>query len=62
MKSATAKASYTCVSGIELEVSPLERGSGFKYVSKLSTDFLHLKYTPLYNSFLLFYLIYVFLY
>lgn len=44
MKSATAKASYTCVSGIELEVSPLERGSGFKYVSKLSTDFLHLKY------------------
>ena len=42
--SAKAKASYTCVSGIELEVSPLERGSGFKYVSKLSTDFLHLKY------------------
>lgn len=40
----SAKASYTCVSGIELEVSPLERGSGFKYVSKLSTDFLHLKY------------------
>lgn len=40
----SAKASYTCVSGIELEVSPLKRGSGFKYVSKLSTDFLHLKY------------------
>ena len=42
--STSAKASYTCVSGIELEVSPLKRGSGFKYVSKLSTDFLHLKY------------------
>ena len=42
--SATAKASYTCVSGIELEVSPLERGSGFSYVSKLSTDYMHLKY------------------
>lgn len=41
---ASAKASYTCVSGLELEVSPLERGSGFKYVSKLSTDYLHLKY------------------
>jgi ribosomal protection tetracycline resistance protein len=41
---ATAKASYTCVSGIELEVSPLQRGEGFKYVSKLSTDFMHLKY------------------
>ena len=43
-KKASAKASYTCVSGIELEVSPLEPGSGFQYVSKLSTDFLHLKY------------------
>ena len=42
--SVSAKASYTCVSGIELEVSPLERGSGFRYVSKLSTDFMHLKY------------------
>ncbi len=41
---ASAKASYTCVSGLELEVSPLERGSGFKYVSKLSTDYLHIKY------------------
>lgn len=44
MTTASSKASYTCVSGIELEVSPLERGSGFKYISKLSTDFLHLKY------------------
>ena len=42
--SSKAKATYTTVSGIELEVSPLERGSGFKYVSKVSTDFLHLKY------------------
>ena len=41
---AEAKASYTCVSGIELEINPLERGSGFRYVSKLSTDFLHVKY------------------
>ena len=46
MSTVSAKASYTCVSGIELEISPLERGSGFKYVSKLSTDFLHLKYPP----------------
>ncbi len=44
MISASSKASYTCVSGIELEVTPLERGSGFKYISKLSTDFMHLKY------------------
>ena len=43
-KNTTAKASYTCVSGIELEVTPLERGRGFKYISKLSTDFLHTKY------------------
>lgn len=39
-----AKATYTTVSGIELEVTPLKRGSGFSYVSKVSTDFLHLKY------------------
>lgn len=42
--SSKAKATYTTVSGIELEVTPLERGSGFRYVSKVSTDFLHLKY------------------
>lgn len=42
--SAKAKATYTTVSGIELEITPLERGSGFKYVSKVSTDFLYLKY------------------
>ncbi|MDO5568733.1 MAG: TetM/TetW/TetO/TetS family tetracycline resistance ribosomal protection protein [bacterium] len=42
--SANAKATYTTVSGIGLEVTPLERGSGFRYVSKVSTDFLHLKY------------------
>ena len=41
---ARGKATYTTVSGIELEVTPLERGSGFKYVSKVSTDYLHLKY------------------
>lgn len=39
-----ARATYTTVSGIELEVTPLERGSGFRYISKVSTDFLHLKY------------------
>lgn len=44
MITATAKASYTCVSGIELEITPLPRGTGFRYVSKLSTDFMHLKY------------------
>ncbi len=38
------KASYTSVSGIEIEVTPLEVGSGFKYVSKVSTDYLHIKY------------------
>lgn len=42
--SAIAKATYTTVSGISLEVTPLERGSGFRYISKLSTDFLHIKY------------------
>lgn len=41
---ASAKATYTTVSGIGLEVTPLERGSGLKYVSKVSTDFLHIKY------------------
>ena len=40
----SAKATYTCVSGIGIEVTPLPRGSGFKYVSRVSTDFLHLKY------------------
>ncbi len=37
-------ATFTSVSGIGIEVTPLERGQGFKYVSKVSTDFLHLKY------------------
>lgn len=43
---ATGKASayYTRVSGIELEVVPLPRGSGLKFESKFSTDFLHKKY------------------
>ncbi len=43
-QTAQAKATYTTVSGIGLEVTPLERGSGFRYVSKVSTDYLHLKY------------------
>lgn len=41
---ASAKATYTTVSGVGIEVTPLERGTGFRYVSKISTDFLHLKY------------------
>jgi ribosomal protection tetracycline resistance protein len=42
--SARAKATYTTVSGAGIEITPLERGSGFRYVSKISTDFLHTKY------------------
>lgn len=42
--SATSKATYTTVSGIGLKITPLERGSGFRYLSKVSTDFLHMKY------------------
>lgn len=42
--SAQARATYTTVSGIGLEVTPLERGSGVRYISKISTDYLHLKY------------------
>lgn len=41
---AIGKASYTSVSGITLKITPLERGTGFKYVSQVSTDFLHIKY------------------
>jgi ribosomal protection tetracycline resistance protein len=41
---ASAKATYTTVSGVGLEVTPLERGSGFRYVSRVSTDYLHTKY------------------
>ncbi|HOZ88984.1 MAG TPA: TetM/TetW/TetO/TetS family tetracycline resistance ribosomal protection protein [Bacilli bacterium] len=41
---ASARATYTTVSGVGLEVTPLERGSGFRYISKVSTDYLHLKY------------------
>ncbi len=39
-----AKVSYTSVSGIVLEVRPLEQGNGFRYVSEVSTDYLHIKY------------------
>jgi len=41
---AQGKATFTSVSGIGIEVTPLDRGEGFKYTSKVSTDFLHLKY------------------
>ena len=41
---AKAKSSYTSVSQIELEVTPLERGSGLVIDSKYSTSFLHVKY------------------
>lgn len=37
-------ASYTRVSSVSIEVKPLPEGSGLKYESKLSTDFLHKKY------------------
>ncbi len=37
-------ASYTKVSSVEFEVSPLPQGSGLIFNSKLSTDFLHRKY------------------
>lgn len=43
-KSAKASAYYTRVSGVEIEVNPLQRGSGIVYKSKLSTDYLHKKY------------------
>lgn len=35
---------YTRVSAVELEVRPLERGSGLRFVSELSTDVLFSKY------------------
>lgn len=37
-------ASYTKVSAVEIEITPLPRGSGLVYKSKLSTDFLLKKY------------------
>lgn len=37
-------ASYTRFSGVEIEVSPGDIGSGLKFISKISTDFLHKKY------------------
>lgn len=37
-------ASYTRVSGVGFEIRPLPAGSGIKYSSKLSTDFLFTKY------------------
>ena len=41
---ARGKSSYTSVSEVELEINPLERGSGLVVNSKYSTDFLHIKY------------------
>lgn len=38
------EANYTRVSGVAFEVSPLPRGSGVKYQSKFSTDYLFAKY------------------
>lgn len=43
-KKGRGDASYTRVSGVTLEISPLPEGSGLVYKSKLSTDFLHRKY------------------
>lgn len=44
LKKGIGEAYYTRVSGLKLEIEPLPSGSGFKYESKLSTDFLHKKY------------------
>ena len=41
---AVATAYYTRVSGIEVKVTPLPRGNGLVYKSKVSTDILHKKY------------------
>ena len=38
------ESSYTQFSAIEFEVTPLKKGSGLIYNSKLSTDYLHEKY------------------
>ena len=40
----TGLATYTKVSAVKIEVTPLPPGSGVVYKSKLSTDFLHRKY------------------
>lgn len=43
-KYSKGRSSYTSVSQIELEVTPLKRGSGLIINSKYSTDYLHIKY------------------
>lgn len=43
-KTGIGEASYTNVSGVKIEIKPLPEGSGLKYESKLSTDFLLKKY------------------
>jgi len=40
----SADATYTSVSGVTIQVKPLARGSGMRYISNLSTDFMHKKY------------------
>ena len=43
-KEGTGEASYTKVSKVEIKVYPLPQGSGLKYESRLSTDYLLRKY------------------
>lgn len=43
-KESTGEASYTKVSKVELKVYPLPQGSGLKFESRLSTDYLLRKY------------------
>ena len=43
-KKGVGEASYTNVSGVKIEITPLEEGSGLVYSTKLSTDFLLRKY------------------
>ncbi len=38
------EATFDRVSGVELEIKPLPRGSGLQYISKFSTDYLFTKY------------------
>ncbi len=44
IKTGYGEANYTRVSGVGFEVKPLPRGSGLKYQSKFSTDYLFPKY------------------
>lgn len=44
IKTGYGEATYTRVSGVAFEVKPLPKGSGMKYTSKFSTDYLFPKY------------------